>query len=119
MASLFPIVQKVYAACEAGGETSIDLGECLTLSNNTTIKSVYSEPAFLVNLSERNLVVVGGVMLFLYVFYAGFLFVSQGKKGMEQAQKMATTAVIGFVLLFSAYWIVQIVQLLTGVNMGL
>lgn len=119
MVALFPLVQKVYAACEAGGENSIDLGECLLTSGNTTIKSVYSDPAFLVNLIVKNLFVIGGVLLFLYIFYAGFLFVSQGKKGMEKAQKMATTAVIGFVLLFSAYWIVQIVQLLTGVNMGL
>ena len=119
MISSFSLIKQVRAACDAGEEASIDLGECLTLSNNTTIKSVYSEPAFLVNLIVRNLFVLAGVLLFLYAFYAGFLFVSQGKKGMEQAQKMATTAVIGFVLLFSAYWIVQIVQLLTGVNVGL
>ena len=117
---LVPVAHAI-TDCDPGaaGDKGIDLGNCLRLSNDEAVSAVYSEPAFLVNLIVRNMFVVGGVVLFLLIFYAGFKYVSQGKKGMEEAKNIFKSILIGTVLLFCAYWIVQIVQLLTGVDIGL
>jgi len=116
------IVPVVNAAtdCEPGtGSEGIDLGNCLRLSNDKAISAVYSEPAFLVNLIVKNLFVVAGIFLFLGIFYAGFKFVAADKKGMEEGKNIFKSILIGFILMFSAYWILQIVKLLTGVDVGL
>jgi len=98
------------------GNDNIDLGEVLCLSNDTAVKEVYTSPAFLVNLIVRNIFVVGGVILFLLIFYAGFKFIQSGSQGKEEAKKIITTALIGAIVMFCAYWIVQIVAVVTGIN---
>lgn len=101
------------------GSGGINLGDVLCLSNNTPVNAVYTSPAFLVNLIVRNVFVIGGIILFLLIFYAGFKFVQSGTQGKEEARKILTTAITGAVVMFCAYWIVQIVQLLTGVDVAL
>lgn len=94
----------------------IDLGTFLKLSNDTPIKDVYNSPAFLVNLIVRNLFIVGGFVVFGLIILAGFKFIVGGKKGLEDAKNIATWGLIGFIVMFSAYWIVQIIKLITGAN---
>jgi hypothetical protein len=98
------------------GNQGIDLGTYLRLSDSRTVSEIYSNPAFLVNLIVKNLFVLAGIVLFLMVFYAGFKFIQGGAKGAEEAKTIATTAVIGFIIMFSAYWVVQIVALITGTD---
>lgn len=98
------------------GSGFIPLGDCLKLSDNTKVSDTYTTPAFLVNLLMRNIFVAAGVVLFFMILLAGFQFVAGGKKGAENAKQIATATAIGFALMFSAYWIVQIVKLLTKTN---
>jgi ABC-type Na+ efflux pump permease subunit len=113
------LVGKVYAQCESTGAEGLNLGDCLQLSNGVPVSSVYDTPAFLVNLIVRNVFVIGGIIIFLLIFYAGFKFIQDTTKGKEEAQKILTAAIVGAITMFSAYWILQIVQVLTGVNVGL
>lgn len=115
---MFGIVGKVYAQCDGGAE-SVNLGDCLKLSNGVPVSAVYDTPAFLVNLITRNLFVIGGVVIFILIFYAGFKFIQDDTKGKEEAKKILTATAVGAITMFSAYWILQIVQVLTGVNVGL
>ena len=42
-----------------------------------------------------------------------------GRDNPEQAAKgkqAATAAVIGFIIIFASYWIIQLIQLLTGIT---
>lgn len=112
------IVTKAYAACDPG-TGGVDLGNCLQLSSGVPIKAVFNSPAALVNLIVKNVFVLAGVVIFFMIIYAGFKFIQAGTKGKEEAQKILTAAVVGGIVMFSAYWIVQIVQVLTGVNVGL
>jgi len=41
---------------------------------------------------------------------------SGDEKEAEQGKNAITAAVIGFVIIFAAYWIVQIIEFITGVN---
>ncbi len=101
------------------GSGFIPLGDCLQLSDDKKVSEVYTTPAFLVNLVVRNLFVFGGIVLFFMLLLAGFKFVTGGKKGLDDAKQIMTSALIGFLLMFSAYWIVQIVKLITRTNIVL
>ncbi|MFZ5376376.1 MAG: hypothetical protein ACOZAN_01755 [Patescibacteria group bacterium] len=61
---------------------------------------------------------LAGFVLFFMIVWGGFQMVTgaANKKSMEEGQKRATAAVIGFLLLFSVYWIAQIVQEVLKVN---
>ena len=116
---LLGIIPTVYAdevsPCGAGNG-GINLGNCLKLSDSTNVSDVYNTPAFIVNLLISNLFIIAGIILFLMIIVAGFKFISGGKKGAEDAKNIVQTALIGFIVMFAAYWIIQIVALLTGIN---
>lgn len=59
-----------------------------------------------------------GLLLLLYLLYGGIsLMLSQGDpKTVQSAKGKITGAVIGFVVVFAAYWIVQIVITLLGIQ---
>ncbi len=112
------LIPKAYAQvnCKAGLTGGVDLGDCLKLSDSTPVKDVYTNPAFLVNLIVRNAFIGAGIFLFIIIILAGYKFLTQDKKGVEEAKTMITTAIVGFVIMFSAYWIVQVVGIVTGAD---
>jgi hypothetical protein len=58
-----------------------------------------------------------GLAMLLYLLYGGYQYLlSRGDpKAMQQAQGAITTALIGFILVFAAYWIVQIIGRVLGI----
>ncbi len=100
----------------ASGE--LNLVDCLILNpeKGNTVKEVYGTPAVIVNVIVRNLFVLGGIVLFLMIIVAGLKFaMSPESKGKEDAKNIAQGAGIGFLIMFSAYWIIQILEILTGI----
>jgi len=61
---------------------------------------------------------LASLALFLMLVWGGFemLTGAASKKNLDAGKQRVTTALIGFVLLFSAYWIAQIVEYITGVK---
>jgi hypothetical protein len=61
---------------------------------------------------------VAGVILLLYLIYGGFqLMLSRGDpKGMQAAQGKITSAIIGFIIIFIAYWLVQLLGKVLGLT---
>ncbi|NCN51071.1 MAG: hypothetical protein GW762_04705 [Candidatus Pacebacteria bacterium] len=114
----FQLISQAYAQCTPG-EGGVDLGDCLKLSDSTPVKEIYNNPAFLVNLLVRNLFIVAGVYFAFTLFMAGYKFITKGKEGIQEAQSLAINGLIGIIVMFSAYWIVQIVALITGADVGL
>ena len=112
------LIPQAYDQCSPG-DGGINLGDCLKLSDSTPVQEVYSNPAFLVNLIVRNLFIVGGIALVLMFFLAGYKFILKGKEGVQEAQSLATNALIGFIIMFAAYWSVQIIALITGADIAL
>ena len=116
----FKLISTVFAEeaspCGAGEGGGINLGDCLKLSDSTKISEVYDTPATLIDIIINNMFPITGVIIFSMLFLAGFKFITKGKEGIEDAKKIVTTTLIGFLIMFSAYWIVQIISLLTGIN---
>ncbi len=98
---------------------SINLIDKFLLNKNTTVAEEYSEPTTIVNLIVSNLFVVAGIFIFALIIGAGYSFLQNTGKGKEQAREMATGAVIGFIVMFGAYWIVQIIAEITGAKIPL
>lgn len=93
--------------------SQVNLIDHLRLKNDQTIAEVYDKPGTLVNLIVSNLFVVAGVFIFVMFIGAGLSFLQDTDKGKNDAKTLATGAVIGFIVMFSAYWIVQIVKYIT------
>lgn len=88
----------------------------LNPDKGNTVAGVYDTPAVIVNVVVRNLFVLGGMVLFFMIILAGLKFaMSPQSKGKEDAKNIAQGAGIGFLIMFSAYWIIQIIEILTGI----
>lgn len=115
------LAQTTTAPCDestVGGDTPVNLGDCLRLGNDQAVSAVYDTPASLVNLIVQNVFVAAGIFIFLLIFYAGFKMISGGKKGFDEAKTLLTSAVIGLIIMICAYWIVQVVGYLTGADVS-
>ncbi|OGM32706.1 hypothetical protein A2803_01475 [Candidatus Woesebacteria bacterium RIFCSPHIGHO2_01_FULL_44_21] len=80
--------------------------------NNASLSSFF-------NLGIVNIVFfVAGVLLLFYIITSGLsMMTSRGDpKALEGAKARLTQAIIGFVIIFMAYWIVQIIGLLLGLD---
>lgn len=113
--NLIPQAYAQTSACQPG-QGGVDLGNCLRLADDTPVNDVYTTPAFLVNLIVNNLFIISGVIMVVLIITAGYKFVTKGKEGVQEAQQILTNALLGFIIMFSAYWIVQIIALITGAD---
>ena len=59
---------------------------------------------------------LAGILLFIMLLLGGFdLLTSAGnEEKVKKGQGRITSAVIGFAILFAAYWIMQIIQIILG-----
>jgi len=71
-----------------------------------------------VNYLTPRIFVFAGLMLLLYLIYGGFHFIiSMGDpKGMQEARGKITNALVGFLIVFLAYWIVLIIGKILGID---
>jgi hypothetical protein len=74
----------------------------------------------LVSLVIKIIFIVAGVGLLVFFIIGGIgMITSAGSgnpEGAEKAKKAVTSAVIGFMVVFVAYWIVQLIELWTGIK---
>ncbi|HZZ98953.1 MAG TPA: hypothetical protein VFG51_03400 [Candidatus Saccharimonadia bacterium] len=98
----------------------VDLKSAYILNSktNTTVASVFGQPAQLINVILPNIFIAAGlVILFLFVFGGLSIIMSAGnEKGVDKGRQAITAAIVGFIIIFSAFWIIQIVQIVTGVK---
>ncbi len=94
----------------------LNLGDCYRLSGSQKVSDVYDTPATMANLIVRNLFVISGVVMLVMIIYAGFQYISDTEKGADKAKSIATAVGIGFIMMFAAYWIVQIIKVVTGAD---
>lgn len=63
------------------------------------------------------LFVIAGLLLLFYLIYGGFhmMIAANDEKGLAEAKGKITNALVGFMLLFVAYWLVQILGHIFGI----
>ncbi len=80
----------------------------------------FKTPASLLNAFVPKIMVLAGVIFFILLIVSGFQIIMHAGSGdAKQMSKWKDTlkaAVIGFLIIISAYWIMQIIQNVTGVK---
>ena len=64
--------------------------------------------------------IAGIILLFILVGGGIAMIKGAGKsdpKSVEQGKQAATSALIGFIVVFSAYWIVKLIETITGLSL--
>lgn len=98
---------------------NIDLSQYLTLSDGQRVSDVFDTPASMVNLLVRVVFVGVGLILFAMIVVSGLAMVASGtSESKDKAKTTMTSALIGFLVIFSAYWIMQIIKIFTGADIG-
>jgi hypothetical protein len=61
---------------------------------------------------------IAGIILFVVLLLGGFQMLTgaASSKGLEEGKQKVTSAIIGFILLFAAYWIAQLLELIFGIR---
>lgn len=61
---------------------------------------------------------LAGLLLLLYLLFGGFQLMTSGgdPKKMQEAKGKLTNALVGFIIVFIAYWLVQIVGKILGIE---
>lgn len=79
-----------------------------------------SQIAQIVSLLLPYIFVVAGLLLLFNLISGGFSFMTAGDSpdGSKKAKLKITNALIGFIILFVAYWIMQIIEVMLGVDFG-
>lgn len=74
-------------------------------------------PAGFINRALTFAFPIAGLILFIMIVWGGFEMLSgaTSKKSIDQGRQRITAALIGFVLLFTAYWIIKVVEAMFGV----
>jgi hypothetical protein len=76
--------------------------------------------ATLINLILQNSLTIAGVILLALLIFGGISLIlgagASDPKKTQQGQKTVTSALIGFLIVFLAYFIIQIIEVITGLD---
>lgn len=98
---------------------ALDIGNTFFGSNGGTKFQQITSISALVSLFLKIAFVVAGLILLFYFILGGIGLISSAGKGdpkaLETAKQTLTSAVIGFVVVITAYWIVKLIGSLLGI----
>ncbi len=102
---------------------TVDIGEALKFQGDSA-KNTYTSFGDLINNVLPNVFIIAGLVIFIMIVAGGFMLIANAGNPDKQkdARGIITSAIIGFVVVFTSYWIIQIIQIVTGVpilNSGL
>ena len=97
----------------------MDIGQNIPWGINN-LDQTFPSIATLVNLIVKNALTIAGIILLFLLIFGGFSFIigsgqSDPKKA-AQGKQAITSALIGFAIVFVAYFIIQIIEIITGLN---
>ena len=88
------------------------------LGNGHKLEDTYSSASPLINSLLKNSLTIAGIIFLALILIGGLgMIIGAGNndaKKAESSKKTLTSAIIGFVVVFCAYFIIQIIQVLTG-----
>ena len=78
-----------------------------------------ADPGTLISKAVNNFVFpIAGIILFLMLVFGGFqmLMGAANSKSLEEGKQRVTSAIIGFIILFASYWIIQLIEIIFHLN---
>ena len=101
---------------------AVKIGDELMLNPTQAITGApqFASPGALISIFLKNVYVIAGVLLLVLLIFGGISIISSAGGGdakkTAQGQKAITSALIGFLIIFASYWIIQIIQYVTGLE---
>ncbi len=70
------------------------------------------------DLTKNYLLLIAGLLLLVYLLYGGFQYLTSAgdPKKIESAQSKITQSIIGFLIIFGSFWVVQILANILGLE---
>lgn len=97
---------------------AVDIGN--TPLGTGTIQSKYPDLASIVNRIIPNALTLAGILLLILLIAGGFMLIigagNNDPKKAQMAQAMVTDALIGFAVVFLSYLLIQLIQVITGLQ---
>jgi len=97
----------------------VDIGKELLLQPGKGVESVGTIGSF-ISAILPNIYIIAGVILLLLLIFGGLtVIVSAGKNDPEstaKGSKAISAALMGFLVIFASYWIIQIIEIVTGIE---
>lgn len=83
--------------------------------DSSQVQEQFSTVGDFVNIIIRNIFIVAGLLFFALILFSGFKLAIKNDKqqALQEVKQYLTTGVIGLLVMFAAYWIVQLIELLT------
>ncbi len=95
---------------------TINLGQCLNFQGSTADQA-YPNFATLLNHLLPNIYLFAGLIIFAFIFLGGFIMIANAGNTdkQQEGKQLITGALIGFLLIILSYFIIQIIEILTGI----
>ena len=97
----------------------VNIGENIDMGTGRSVSQTFPDIGTIISLLLKNSLAIAGVILLGLLIFGGLKFImsagSNDAKKAAEAKTIITDAIIGFAVVFCAYFIVQIIQLITGV----
>ena len=103
---------------------AIDIGDWLNLGTGTDVKkeiglvTEYNSGGLfsILSIILKNIYVIAAIILFIMIFIGGLgMIINAGNaEKQKQSSKTLGSAVLGFVIMFLSYWLIKIIEIITG-----
>lgn len=98
----------------------IDIGEAFKIKGNQGIRGAagYETIGQFVSAILPNVYIIAGLLIFILFIAGGVVIMTSGGSPDQQGKgaKAISAAVAGFLIIFLSYWIIQIIEYITGVD---
>jgi hypothetical protein len=99
---------------------AVNIKDAYLQGSSENLSSVSGVSVYVQNFITGAISIAGIILLFMLVGGGIAIIGGAGKndpKGIEQGKKAATSALVGFIVIFFAYWIVKLVEEITGLQL--
>lgn len=97
-----------------------NLGQMVKLNpgGDSLAGSVVDGPIKIITRILPNVFVLAGLIMLFLLLFGGYTIVSNAgnPEGTQKGQQAIITAIIGFAIIISSYWVVQIIEIITGIS---
>ena len=99
---------------------ALNIGQELKIKDGVVIEGVYSDLGKIVSTLLPNIYIFAGIVLFFLILISGLGIILSASEGNTEENKkfkqVLFASIIGFLIIFLSYWIMQIVAKITGID---
>lgn len=97
---------------------ALDLQQSYKLNETQSVAEVFGSPGALISKFLPQAYLFAGLIMFGLLVTGGFRIImgAGDPKSIEEGKKTMTNALVGFGVIFTSYWVIQIIETVFGVK---